>query len=56
VASAEAFQVKLGVSTTPLAPFAGEVKTGAGGADNCVVNDQVAELAEPPLFLATTCQ
>jgi len=56
MAPVEAFQVKVGASTAPLAPFAGEVKTGAAGADTCVVNDHVPELAEPPLFLATTRQ
>jgi hypothetical protein len=28
----------------------------SAGAATCVVNDQVAELADPPLFLATTRQ
>jgi hypothetical protein len=38
-----------------MVPFAGKIGTGAGGAAS-VVNDQVAELADPPLFLATIRQ
>jgi hypothetical protein len=55
VAPLEAFQVKVVVCGTPVAPFAGETKTGAGGAAS-VVNNHVAELVEPALFLATIRQ
>jgi hypothetical protein len=39
-----AFQLKVGVVETPVAPFAGELCTGAGrGAADCVANDHSGE-------------
>jgi hypothetical protein len=46
----------------PVAPFAGEGLVGAAGAGTggsaaeAVLNDQVADVVEPPEFLATTLQ
>jgi hypothetical protein len=44
------------VSATPVAPLAGAVNVGAGGAAPCVVKDHATELLDPMLSLATTRQ
>ena len=56
VAPLDAIQLNTGIADTPVAPFAGQVSTGVGGAATCVVNDQIAEAVEPPAFFATTYQ
>jgi len=38
-----AFQFKLAVTATPVAPFAGEDSVGAAGGGAAVVNDQTAD-------------
>jgi hypothetical protein len=52
----EADHESAGVVETPVAPLAGAVKPNAPGAFPEVVNDHVAELVEPELFLATILQ
>jgi hypothetical protein len=43
VAPLDAFQLKVGVAGTLVAPFGGALRTGAEGAATSVVNDEVAE-------------
>jgi len=50
-------QLSVGVVTWLAAPLPGEVSVTCAGADDAVVNDQVADAgAEPALFFATTFQ
>ena len=55
-AGSTAISSDTGVGDTPVAPFTGPLRTAVGGAATCVVNDQIAEAADPPAFFATTYQ
>jgi hypothetical protein len=56
VAPLDADQDKVGVTEIPVAALAGAVKLNAPGAFKLVVNDKIADAADPALFLATTFQ
>jgi hypothetical protein len=57
VAPFDAVQLSAGLDCTPVDPLRGDCRLNAPGKlPAAVVNDQVAELVEPELFLATILQ
>jgi hypothetical protein len=59
-APVEAFQLRVGVVATPVAPFTGEARTGAAGATGAVAVVVKLDVPDhplvPPAFVAFTCQ